>query len=463
MHLTFLGAAGCVTGSAYLLETDRARVLVDFGLFQGFSGSAELNVVPPGLRAEGLDAVLLTHAHLDHTGRLPLLSRAGYRGRVHCTAATIDLTALILRDSAKVQAQDLVRNNRRRERAGKPPLVAPYDAADVEAVLTRLRAVPYDDPVEVAPGVRACFAEAGHMLGSASIKLFIEEGGRRRTIAFSGDLGPRGAPMLKDPEGFSHADVVVLESTYGDRDHRPLEATVAEFEGIVKQAVARGGKILVPTFAVGRTQLIIYLLATMFRRGVLPKFPLYLDSPMGIEATRILRRHEDLYDEDFQALNRERPLEADLDTLRATATPEESRALNDVAGPCLIMAGSGMCNAGRILHHLKQNLWRPEASVLFVGYQGQGTLGRLLVDGRKFVRIFGDIVAVRAGIHTLNGFSAHAGQSDLLRWLEPLTAARPRVFLTHGESRGRDGLTREIRHRHQLEPIQPEAGQRYEI
>ena len=463
IRLTFFGAAGCVTGSAYLVETAQARVLVDFGVFQGFMGADQRNVVPDGLRPANLDAVVLTHAHNDHTGRLPLLIKSGYSGKIYCTPATIEMSALILRDSAKVQVQDLMRLNRRRERAGDPPLDVMYTPADVDETLRHFAPVPYDLPVQVAPGIRACYAEAGHILGSASIKLFIEDGPKRFTLAFSGDLGGRGVPILKDAEGFSAADAVILESTYGDRDHKPFLETVAEFERIVREAIERGGKILIPTFAVGRAQLLIYLLAQMFRSGAVRKFPIYLDSPMAIEASIILGRHTELYDDDFRNLNRERPLSVDLDTLRASRTADESRAINTVPGPCMILAGSGMCNAGRILHHLKESLWRPETSVVIVGFQAEGTLGRLLVDRRPQVKIFGEPIAVKAQIHTLNGFSAHAGQTDLLHWFEPLAAAKPHVFLTHGEAKGREPLAAIIGQRFSIKPELPEFGQQVEF
>jgi metallo-beta-lactamase family protein len=463
IRLTFLGAAGCVTGSAYLVETSQARVLVDFGVFQGFRHADEQNVVPEVLRPAKLDSVVLTHAHNDHTGRLPLLTKAGYLGTIHCTPATIEMSALILRDSAKVQAQDIARVNRRRERAGDPPLDVLYTVAEVDATLRQFRPVTYDLPIQIAPGIRACFAEAGHMLGSASIKLFVEEGGKRFTIAFSGDLGSRGVPILKDPEGFSSANAVILESTYGDRDHKPFVETVAEFERIVQDSIERGGKILVPTFAVGRAQLIVYLLAQMFRSGAVEKIPIYLDSPMAIEASIILGRHTELYDEEFHALNRERPLSVDLDSLRASRTADESRAINDVKGPCVVLAGSGMCNAGRILHHLRQNLWQKNTSVVIVGYQAEGTLGRMLVERRPQVKIFGEPIAVNAHIHTLNGFSAHAGQTDLLHWFQPLAAPKPRVFLTHGEAKGREPLAKIIGERFGIQPELPEFGTRLEF
>ena len=463
MKLTFLGAAGEVTGSAYLIETARARVLIDCGTFQGMDQAGVLNVLPKEIEPSRLDAVLITHAHLDHTGRLPLLTKNGFRGTVFCTEATRDLARLILRDSAKIQMQDIVRINRRRERADEPLLEPLYTADDVEALEKLIRLVPYHDPVAIAPGIRARFVEAGHLLGSTSIQLHIEDAGKTHCLAFSGDLGPRGAPLLEDFEGFRQADAVILESTYGDRDHRPLGETVEEFERIIQEAVAKRGKILVPTFAVGRAQLLLYLLAGMFRRGVVPKFPVYVDSPMAIEASRIYAAHMELFDEDFRTMQRARPLADDLDSVHFTATAAESMQINNVPGPCLVMAGAGMCNAGRILHHLKQNLWRPETHVMIVGFQAEGTIGRLLVEGAKRVPIFGERIAVKAQVHTLGGFSAHAGQSDLLRWAGQLAPAKPRFFITHGETKGRDALAAALTERFQLPAEKPLRGESVEF
>jgi metallo-beta-lactamase family protein len=369
------------------------------------------------------------------------------------------MAGLVLQDSAKVQAHDLARENRKRERAGKEPLEPLYTAADVEAVQERFRPVPYDRPTEVAAGIQARFVEAGHMLGSASIVLSVNEGGRRRTIVFSGDIGPWGAPLLRDPAPPTEADLVLMESTYGDRDHRSLDDTVREFEEIIGQALPRKGKILVPTFAIGRPQQILYHLAVAFRRQRLPKFPVYLDSPMAVEATKIYVNHQELMDEETMALERARPLRDDLDTLKATASPEESQALNSMPGPCLIMAGSGMCNGGRILHHLKYNLWRPETSVLIVGFQAAGTLGRLLVERAETVRIFGEPIAVRAGVHTLGGFSAHAGQSDLLRWFAAMASSKPRVVVCHGEDKARTVFAGLLRQRYGVETTLPTLGE----
>lgn len=464
MKLTFLGAAsGEVTGSAYHLRTAAAEVMVDFGMFQGGRQADVANRTKALRDAPGLAAVLLTHAHLDHCGRLPLLARAGFRGPVFCTDATREISGLILRDSAHVQEQDLVRTNRRRERAGEVPLEVLYTAADVDRILRNFRAIDYGQVVPVAPGIQARFVDAGHLCGSASIELTVNEGGRTRRIIFSGDLGRANTPMLRDPVHFSGADVVVTESTYGDREHKPLADTVAEFESIVQQAIARRSKILIPTFAVGRAQLMLYLLAIMFRNHLVEPFPIYIDSPMAIEATAICARHVDLYDDDFQALQRQKPLAEDMRTVRSVATTDESRRLNDISGPCVILAGSGMCTAGRILHHLKQNLWRDGASVIFVGFQGRGTLGRMLVEGAKTVNILGEKIAVKARIHTLGGFSAHAGQSELLGWLGSMADSRPRVIVTHGEEAARETLAGRIRERFGLASERPQVGDVLEL
>jgi len=463
MKIHVIGAAGGeVTGSAYLVETAQAHILVDCGLFQGGKQADELNRSPigPGLR---LDAVLITHGHLDHTGRLPLLAKAGYSGPVYATPATIEMSALILHDSARLQVSDVEHTNRKRQRAGELPLEPLYNPEQVDAILRCFKPVPYREPVAVAPGVQAIWTEAGHMLGSASIQLRVDEGGRQKRVVFSGDLGPKGAPILRDFEPFKQADLVFLESTYGDRDHRPFRQTVEEFTHIVKTAVTAGGRILVPTFAVGRAQLLTQLLSSIFRHHQIAPFPIFLDSPMAIEAQRIYDRHQELFDREMKAFLAERPLMADLRTLTLSVTAEDSKKINDQPGPCLIMAGAGMCNGGRILHHLKQSLWRPEAHVIIVGFQSYDSLGRRLVEGAKEVSLFGEKVVVKAQIHTLTGFSAHAGQTDLLDWFSVIAPCEPRVVLTHGENGPRAELARHIAQRFQLTATLPQLGDVVEL
>ncbi len=460
MTITPLGAAGGeVTGSCYDVQTDQARILVDCGLFQGTRKTEELNRSPLGHEVSHLNAVLVTHAHLDHVGRLPLLVRAGFRGPMFATPATIEIAALVLHDAAKIQSQDADRRNRHLKRAGEPPHPPLYSQEDVDATLRCFRPIPYHQPIQVAPGIQAFYREAGHMLGSASIQLLVEENAKTKTIVFSGDLGPRGTPILKDSETFTEADLVILESTYGDRNHRPREATVDEFTHIVRSAVLEQGKIFVPTFAIGRAQGLIHMLTCLMAENSIPRFPVYLDSPMAIEASKIYTRHPELYDDDLLDYLKGRPFSSDFAEVIMTSTPDDSKRINDQPGPLLVLAGAGMCNAGRIVHHLRNSLWKPDTHVIIVGYQGYGTLGRQLVDGEKFVSIFGEKIAVKARIHTLGGFSAHAGQTDLLQWFESLARCRPRVILTHGEDRQRKALAKCIGDRHQIHPYLPLLGE----
>jgi metallo-beta-lactamase family protein len=464
MKITIHGAGGGeVTGSAYLVQTREANVLVDLGLFQGARKVENYNHLPKKGAFDKLDAVVLTHAHLDHTGRLPLLTRAGYQGPIHATPATIDVADLILRDSAHLQQADVERQNRKRQRQGQAPLEPLYTQEDVARLHPLFRPLPYDQPTTVAPGISVRVVEAGHMLGSVSIEMTVEEDGKKTVVIFSGDLGPRGAPLHRDPVPFRHADGVFMESTYGDRDHRSLQETAVETREIVKKAFEAGDKILVPVFAVGRTQLLMYLLAGAFQRGTLPPFPIYIDSPMAIEATKIYGKHTELFDEEALAMHQSGELREHLETVQFCPTANDSRALNHVKGPCMIMAGAGMCTGGRILHHFRHNLSRPGTTVLFVGYQGHGSLGRMIVDGKKAVTIFGEKIPVRASVHTFGGLSGHAGQTDLLRWLDSFAASRPRVFLTHGEERGRKPLGKIIEDRYKLQVGYPGLREMIEI
>ena len=464
MKITFLGAAGGeVTGSAYLVKTKASTVLVDCGMFQGARKLENYNRIPRKGGADSPDAVVLTHAHLDHTGRLPLLTKAQYEGPIYGTPATFDLADLILRDSAYLHKNDVERENRRRQERGQPPRDVLYGEKEVARLRHLYKRVRYDHPTEIAPGIVVRLVEAGHVFGSASVEMTVQENGRKRVVIFSGDIGPRGAPLHNDPTPFKEADLVFLESTYGDRNHRSLHETAVEGRKIVAGAIEAKAKILVPAFAIGRTQLLLYLLAGAFKRKTLTPFPIYIDSPMAIEATQIYRRHVELYDAEALAMHKSGELRSHLRTVRACPTAKDSRGLNTVKGPCLIMAGAGMCTGGRILHHLLYNLPRPETQVLFVGFQSRGSLGRALVDGKKLVSIHGQKIPVRAAIHTMGGLSGHAGQSDLMNWFDSVASCRPRLVLTHGEDKARTALAQLIAERHQIKSEIPRLGETIEF
>jgi metallo-beta-lactamase family protein len=460
MKIKVVGAAsGEVTGSGYFVQTKRAKVLVDAGMFQGGKKSEAKNRVPAGVDLSKLDAVLLTHAHLDHTGRVPLLVKHGFKGRIFATVATIELAQLVLEDSARLQAQDAERINHRRAHSDEAPVEPLYGPEHVARFRSLARAVAFHEPVAVADGITARWIEAGHILGSGSIELTVDEEGKKWVVVFSGDLGPTARHLIRDFETLAHADVVFLESTYGDRNHRPYSDTVAEFEDIVKRAVQAKSKVLVPTFAIDRAQRILFHLAVMFHCRKVKPFHVFLDSPMAIEATKTGVKHPELFDEEMLEWKSRGLLPLDPHWFHASVTARESQSINDVEGPCFVLAGAGMCNGGRILHHLRQNLHRENARVLIAGYQGQGSLGRRLVEGAKSVSIHGEKVSVRATVHTLNGFSAHAGQADLLNWFSPLAGSKPKVIITHGEDAPRKSLAKVIQQRFSLLPHLPLQGE----
>jgi metallo-beta-lactamase family protein len=452
MKITVYGAGGGeVTGSAYMVQNGDSTILIDCGLFQGSRRVENFNRVPRNAAFQKLDAVVLTHAHLDHTGRLPLLTRAGYRGPIYGTPATFELADLILKDSAHLQQADVERQNRKRQRQGLPLLEPLYEPKNVEQLRPLYTKLAYDKPTVVAPGITVRAVEAGHMFGSVSLELTIEESNKKKVVVFSGDLGPRGAPLHRDYSPFQSADFVFMESTYGDRDHRSLKATASETCQVIKKAVEANAKILVPVFAIGRTQLLLYLLAGAFKNKTLSPFPIFVDSPMAIEATKIYAKHVELFDEEALAMQKSGELRTKLESARFCPTADDSKALNEVPGPCLIMAGSGMCTGGRILHHLRHNLANPTTTILFVGYQGEGSLGRLIIEHKETVTIFGEKIPVRASVHTFGGLSGHAGQTDLLHWIASIAPSRPRVFLTHGEDRGRQPLGELIKQKFKLQ------------
>jgi metallo-beta-lactamase family protein len=456
MKITLLGAAGGeVTGSAYLVQTEAANVMVDCGLFQGSQKIGNFNRLPTVDALKHLHSVVLTHAHLDHTGRLPLLTRFDYTGPIYATQATVALAELILKDSAYLQGEDAKRHNRRRVEAGEVPLAPLYTQKEVDRLHPLYRRLRYGHPMVVAPGVSVRAVEAGHVLGSASLELTVEEAGRRKVVVFSGDLGPRGAPLHRDPVPFKHADLVFMESTYGDKDHASLADTAVAAREAVKATMERRGRVLVPTFAIGRSQLLLYVLAGAFKRRMLQPFPIFLDSPMAIRATDIYRTHEELFDEEALAMRHSGELSKNLRTVQICQKAKDSMSLARRPGPWMVLAGAGMCTGGRIMNHLSNHLPDATTLVLMVGYQSRGSVGRALLDGAKEVRIAGWKVKVQAKTHLFSGLSGHAGQKDLLNWLGSLAPSRPRVILTHGEDGPRRALAARIQERFGLPSEMP--------
>ena len=445
--LTFYGAIHGVTGSAYLLETERATVLLDCGLYQGTREEEKLNHEDFPFNPETIDSVILSHAHLDHSGRLPKLVAEGFGGTLYMTSPTSELLEVMLKDAASLQERDVEWENKRRRRAGKEELLPLYTLEDVEQALSSCSGLKYGQRHEVAEGIEVCFRDAGHILGSSIVEVFIKEGKGERKLVFSGDLGNSYAALLQDPEIVEQADVLLLESTYGDRNHRSMDETLKEFEDIIVESSENGGNILIPSFAVGRTQEIIFRLGELYQKGILQHQAVYLDSPMAIAITEIYHRFQEYYnDEDSTVMGsgKYRSLHSFLPILRYSTTTAESMALNKIEAGAIIIAGSGMCTGGRIRHHLKHNLWRRNAHVVIVGYQSIGTPGRALVDGAKTYRIGGDEIAVKATIHTLGGFSAHASQSQLTAWLNHFKEPRPQVYLVHGETDAKEALQKHL-------------------
>lgn len=443
MRLTFHGAARQVTGSCFAFEVGTRRFLVDCGLFQGGRAARAGNRAPFGFDPAKLDFVILTHAHLDHSGLLPRLAAEGFTGAVYMTAATRDLVDVLLRDSAHIQRVEAERAQRRGS-----DFAAAYSLADVERVLPLCRPVAYDAVVDPVPGVRFTLRDAGHILGSAIVELWLDDGTRQRKVVCSGDLGQPGRPIVRDPTPVAEADVLLLESTYGDRDHRSLPETLDELVASLDRALAgQQGVVLVPAFAVGRTQEFLYFLNRLSREGRLQNLRVFVDSPMAAEVTRITARHFDLFDAEARRLAKEPVPKGRAPTLRFTETVEESMALNSLTGGAIIVAASGMCDGGRIRHHLRHHLGNPRTTVLFIGFQAAGTLGRRIVDGATMVRIAGEEIAVRAQVVTLGGFSAHADQSALLDWLAHFRRPPQQIFLVHGEPHAASALAGAIGNR----------------
>lgn len=450
MNIEFIGGSSSVTGSCHLLTTEKSKILLDCGLYQGSNFLDELNRESFGFDPAHIDCVVLSHAHIDHSGRLPLLVKRGFQGKIYCTDATADLLDIMLRDSGHIQEKETEWKNRKNERAGRPLEEPLYTVKDAEIALRHIEPVIYDQLVHVTEDIKIVFNDAGHTLGSAITELFVEDEGESSKIVFTGDLGRRDRPILRDPVIIKKADFIIMEATYGDRVHELESADMDKFIEIILKTTKRGGNVIIPSFAVGRTQELIYLFKRYYEehddvRADLEKIPVYVDSPMATNATEIFRRNAQVFDEETRAyiLSGENPL--DFENLHFTRSVEESVALNVDQTPKIIISASGMCEAGRIKHHLKHNLWNPFSSIVFVGYQSVGTLGRSILDGDKNVSIFGEKIQVEAEIYNMQGLSGHADREGLLDWISGLQKPPIEIFLIHGESQAKTSLADSIR------------------
>lgn len=463
MEIQFLGAAREVTGSCYLIRAGRHHILVDCGLIQGSKKEEARNALPFEFDPARIDAVVLTHAHLDHSGRLPLLVKSGFRGAIHTHRATRDLCRVMLKDAAYLNEKDTEWENRKRQRKHLPRVEPLYTLDDAQDTLRRFKPLDYGVTTALLPGVSIRLADAGHILGSAIVEMWLKADGTQRKLVFSGDLGHRDAPILQDPQPVREADLVIMESTYGDRLHRSWQDTWEEMREVLTHAKSNQGNVLIPAFAVGRTQELLYEFGRHYDKWELADWTIFLDSPMAIETTEIYARHTALYDTEAAAEQRTHgnPFTA-LPNLHLSRTANQSMAINRINAGAIIIAGSGMCDGGRIRHHLKHNLWRNGCHVVIVGFQAQGTPGRALVDGTKYLKLAGETVRVAAQIHTIGGFSAHADADGLSDWYHHFED-RPAVALVHGEPQAMDPLAERLRGAGASHVHTPERGARLDL
>jgi metallo-beta-lactamase family protein len=443
MKLHFYGGAGEVTGSCYLIETGSHRLLMDCGLVQGGRNAEARNEKPFPFDPRTIDAVVLSHAHIDHSGRLPLLVKQGFSGPIYAQKATKSLCRIMLKDAAFLNEKGAEWDNRKRERKGLDRIKPLYTHQDAIAAMRLFRAQRYDELLSILPGIKVRFRDAGHILGSSIIELFLEEQGVSRKLVFSGDLGQKNMPIIRNPEIIDEADLLLLESTYGDRLHRPFESTLEELKGIFTQANRESGNIIIPAFTVGRTQQLLYLFSKHAKEWDLEKWHIFLDSPMAIEATEVHDRYTRLYNRETTELWHNRGLYRRLPNLRFCRTTNQSMALNQVRSGAIIIAGSGMCTGGRIKHHLKNNIWRKNCHLIIPGFQAKGTIGRAIVDGADYIRLWGETIKVAAKVHTVGGLSAHADQDGLVDWYKGFKS-QPPVMLVHGEEVALNGLAERL-------------------
>ena len=462
MKIQFIGGVRSVTGSSYLVTADSTRILVDCGMFQGVNDGEKRNLRPFPFKPSEIDAVLLTHSHIDHSGLIPKLVKDGFKGKIFATRATADLCGILLLDSAHIHERDAEWETRKRLRKGKKAVAPLYNIADAAESLSHIEGIDYDVVLKVATNIEVRFKDAGHILGSAILELWVSGKGRKVNpvrslpirkpsapngsfplteasngvkVVFSGDLGNRGAPIVKDPTYISDADYILIESTYGNRQHKGMKETIEEFAGAIGETLRKGGNVIIPSFAVGRTQDILYILNQFSREGRLNNLNVFIDSPLATNATRVFLKHPECFDKETLELITKGQFPKGTPILKFSETPEESMSINRIKSGAIIIASSGMCEAGRVRHHLKHNLWREECSIVFVGFQAQGTLGRQIIDGAKTVKLFGEAVAVRARVYTIGGLSAHADKNGLIDWLAHFKTKPRKVFIVHGEEK----------------------------
>ena len=463
--ITFLGAARNVTGSKCLVEVNGIRLLIDCGLYQE-RGLKNLNWEPFHISPDKLDIVLLTHAHLDHCGLIPKLVKEGFRGRIYCTPATTEIAKIVLLDSAKIQEEDAAfkqKRHNRESRKGDYPEIPLYTKEDAEASFSFFSSIEYEQKLDLGNGIEVVFYDIGHILGSATIKLSVKSNGEERTLIFSGDIGKKNTPILQDPTVFHQADYVVMESTYGNKGTPSSAADIHEIlSDIINNTNDNGGNVIIPSFAIERSQEVLYRLNELLRQDRIPHIMVFLDSPMAIRVTDVFRHHTDLFDEEAAELLRSGKHPCDLPGLQLCRTVDESKAINYIRGSVVIIAGSGMCNGGRVRHHLVNNIVRPECTILFVGYQAIGTLGRQIVDGAKTVRIHGKYFPVKAQVIKINGFSAHADKDELLQWISTFKENPPRkVFITHGEEKVSKEFAEVVEQKLGFNTERPSLGDKY--
>lgn len=468
MKIKFCGASTGVTGSCHLLTSGEHKILLDCGQFQGGKAQDALNYEKFPFEPSEIECVVLSHAHIDHCGRLPILTKRGFEGKIYCTDATADLLSVMLKDSAYIHEKETEWKNRKAERAGREQVEPLYTIEDAEKALSLVSPILYDQQIEINSDMKIVFNDAGHILGSAITELWVTEDDKESKIVFSGDLGMEGRPILRDPTYIKKADYVIMETTYGNRIHKELGSGVEKLIEIILNTTRRGGNVVIPSFAVGRTQELIYELNRFYDsnneyRKELDKIFVYIDSPMATTATEIFRRNAQVFDEETREyiLKGDNPLE--FKNLKFTRSSKESQDLNFNKEPKIIISASGMCEAGRIRHHLKHNLWNPKNSIVFVGYQGQGTLGRSLVEGIKMVTLFGEEIQVNAEIHNLEGFSGHADQNGLFAWLAHFEQKPKQIFLVHGEEESKKDFAKLVNEKLSYEPIVVMGNSEFEL